>query len=52
MPDKPLKIRKTIYYYLAVFAPFVMDRYFQDKVIMKYKIEGNLRVVTYSEIMR
>jgi hypothetical protein len=52
MPNETLKIRKTIYYYLAVFAPFVMDRYFQDKVIMKYKIEGNLRVVTYSEIMR
>jgi hypothetical protein len=52
MPNEDLKIKKTIYYYLAVFAPFVMDRYFQDKVILKYKIEGNPRVVTYSEIMR
>lgn len=52
MPKGDLKIKKTIYYYLAVIAPFVMDKYFQDKVIIKYKINGHPRIIRYDEIMR
>ena len=46
-----LRLRKTGYFYLALIAPALMSKKFHDKVVIRYKIGGENRVITFREIV-